>query len=429
MQHIPICCKMKRTIVYPFLALLLAGAACKKTAEKQPPPEPVQTERGTVLHLLAEKVIDAAGGHLSDAEGTVSVTVPPGAVSAPARFAIHAINNTVNARRKAYRLSPEGALKAPVTATFHYTASDLENTAEELMTVFFQQQNGTWKVVPAVLDKAERTLTVTTSHFSDWMINGAFEMYTPTPVIQVGEEARLRMMGVHEDLLAPLLPWMDFEHVTAAGSWKIIKGQGVLTPVPVEHKPRLAIEAIYKADVSESQTVEVSAEVEGFNLVKDPAAPGGYRRTGKVIMVTPIMVVNEAYMNGALEEHSIRFTEVAAVDNGRIVINGTHQGFTVAILVNSNKEGSYPCGMMGEAGKSAVIVTNGTLLPPLGFSSSYTECHPPFATKHSSGNVVIRKWGKVGELVEGEFNGTLYAEGCNTKQKKLTVSFRARRSL
>src|SRR5688572_8401640 len=87
--------------------LIAGGAAC--SSDPQPAASP---DAGSSTSVLAEKMIDGAGGEL--AAGGVRITIPAGALSASTRIAIARAPSTVtapmgtNAIGAAFRFEPEG---------------------------------------------------------------------------------------------------------------------------------------------------------------------------------------------------------------------------------------------------------------------------------------------------------------------------------
>ena len=69
----------------------------------------------------------------------------------------------------AYRLTPEGQTFAqPVSLTFKYSAAVAGASAPDLLRVATQTAQGTWSLPATTRDAAQRTLSVATTHFSDW---------------------------------------------------------------------------------------------------------------------------------------------------------------------------------------------------------------------------------------------------------------------
>jgi hypothetical protein len=136
---------------------------------------------------FVSKAIGPAGGELVSADGKLKIKVPSGAVNADVQFGIQPVTNTLfegNTTRMTYRLLPEGTpFSKPVSLTFTYTDDDLQRTSEDVMAVAWQQPDGAWKIVPARLNKTNKTVTAETTHFSDWTTTGGFELRVDREVL------------------------------------------------------------------------------------------------------------------------------------------------------------------------------------------------------------------------------------------------------
>jgi hypothetical protein len=84
--------------------------------------------KGTPAGIATTKVIGAAGGTITSADGGITFTIPAGAVSANTPFPIQPITSSMPTNLELnYRLLPEGTHFAqPVTITFHYADSLLK---------------------------------------------------------------------------------------------------------------------------------------------------------------------------------------------------------------------------------------------------------------------------------------------------------------
>jgi hypothetical protein len=95
----------------------------------------------------------------------------------------------------AYRLTPEGQTFAqPVTLTFKYSAAEAGASAPNLLRVATQTAQGTWSLPSTTHDVAQRTLSVATTHFSDWANVGGLLLRPDDAVVRVNKELGLRVI-------------------------------------------------------------------------------------------------------------------------------------------------------------------------------------------------------------------------------------------
>jgi hypothetical protein len=166
----------RRPLPLVVLGTLLLSIACgggpKATPSGTPTTAPKPTPVGVPIDPSApvSARIDSAGGTLATADGLLTITIPPGAVSQARDFTIQEITNLApGARGGAYRLEPEGTTFAtPVSITFEagLGALDLDDLA-----IAYQDASGYWiRPTGLIRDRAAGTLTVKTPHFSDWTL-------------------------------------------------------------------------------------------------------------------------------------------------------------------------------------------------------------------------------------------------------------------
>ncbi len=128
-------------------------------------------------------------------DGTVTVVVPPGALAAGTQVGIQPITATAPGALGAYRLTPEGQTFAqPVTITFSYSADEAGATAPDSMRIATHDARGYWAVVGTTRDATQRTLAVTTTHFSDWSHVDGRQIVPASATVAVNKEQRLSVI-------------------------------------------------------------------------------------------------------------------------------------------------------------------------------------------------------------------------------------------
>jgi len=155
------------------------------------------TAVGTTTGSLVSKTIGTTGGSLSLSSAgstTVTVTIPAGALATDTVIGIQPItNNAHGALGGGFRLTPEGAsFPVPVQLTFTYTDEDLKGSTLEALSMAYQDARGFWRVIKDVTrDDTAKTLTVSTTHFSDWSRLIGWQIRPPAATIKPGDSVAL----------------------------------------------------------------------------------------------------------------------------------------------------------------------------------------------------------------------------------------------
>lgn len=232
---------MKKICVVLCSMMLLTGLlSCSKDSKDNSidplRPEGKVTAIGTVLNgTVARKTIGTAGGTLSSADGRITLEFPAGAVTENVEISITPITdeNPMGAE-KAYRLQPHGiTFQKPVIIRFNYTDADVKSSAPELLGIAYQDENRVWQSRGGVLNKTQKTFTVTTTHFSDWSFYETCKIVPPTATVPVNGTVEMEVWSAAYFVpLAPGEEWPVGEVVDLTGTyvkkWKLV-GAGRLT--------------------------------------------------------------------------------------------------------------------------------------------------------------------------------------------------------
>jgi hypothetical protein len=146
---------------------------------------PVGSARGTAVQQL----VPTTGATISSADGRLQVEVPPGALTSPQTLTIQAITNEApGGVGTAYRLGPEGAtFSSPVRLTWSYTSSDTAGSDPLALKIAYQDSQGRWNAMKSLtLDTTAKTISVRTSHFSDWSALAGFQLRPGTASVKAG---------------------------------------------------------------------------------------------------------------------------------------------------------------------------------------------------------------------------------------------------
>ncbi|MBO9732093.1 MAG: hypothetical protein J7623_25860 [Chitinophaga sp.] len=207
---------LKHLMKASLLAVLLAACQGKEIVAPQPAPDPIPVDTGVaVLPGVADgdpvtKTIGAAGGTIATTDARISINIPAGALTSETVFTIQPITNTNNAGLgKAFRITPHLALSKPATITFHYEQEDLSNTFAEALGIAYQDNAGKWKAIGGIqLNKEMKSVSVKTTHFSDWSFFEAISLEPADAYIDPGASQQLAVKAYlnagAKDILAPL---------------------------------------------------------------------------------------------------------------------------------------------------------------------------------------------------------------------------------
>ena len=134
-------------------------------------PQPDVTGVGTPVGSAVTASVGPQGGTLTSADGRFRLDVPAGVLGSTETLTAQAITNLAPAGfGTAVRLGPEGTtFKSPVTLTFLADDADFANTSIQGIGLAFQDDQRLWEWMPgATFDAAARTVSVPTTHLSDW---------------------------------------------------------------------------------------------------------------------------------------------------------------------------------------------------------------------------------------------------------------------
>lgn len=213
-------------ILMPVLATCMIVACSKKDAPKNPQPGGGgETPNGETTGLVTavgipagmpeSKQIGVEGGTFTTSNGALKIDIPAGAFTTTQTVSIQPITNENKVGTGlAYRITPHNVtFKKPVTLTFSYTDSNLLRTIPQALAIAYQDEKGVWQMLPhQQRDTVARTISVQTTHFSDW---GLFEMLHISPsqgYVDPGGSLALKVYKVvpyetiGEDLPVPSVP-------------------------------------------------------------------------------------------------------------------------------------------------------------------------------------------------------------------------------
>lgn len=185
---------MRRAIVVATLLVFLLSGCVPGNAQPNEPPKasPVGAPAGDPITAT----IGAAGGSIESADHRITVTIPAGALTADTAIGVQPIENTDAAGfGTAYRLTPNGQKFAkPVTLAFAYTKNDLDSTIAQSMKIAFQDKAGLWEVQKTTVDTAAKTLTITSTHFTDFSALGGIQLAPGSKRLKLNRSLALKLV-------------------------------------------------------------------------------------------------------------------------------------------------------------------------------------------------------------------------------------------
>lgn len=429
--------KVRLQIAILFLFGLTACRNSTETATPEPTRGTVRS-KGDFAGAPVQKTIGPEGGTLTSPDNQLTLIIPAGAVPAPVAFSVTPVVNTLpGSPGNSYRLLPEGTPFAkPVTIRYTYSAGALDSTSADALYLAYQSNDGIWQFLPGTkLDAAARTLTVETTHFSDWAPFAAFWLEGANKRIKPGASAKLTIMspffltdltGKQQALeIADVRP---LETASNIRNWK-----ATYDKLTVESGN---VSAIYQAPAqvpASGLTVGISVEVTNF-------IPKGYQErpgaSGKAVLLGTILVNGETYFSATVDGQLFNgtFAGFTRADEGLVLTGniGTNENVTITLYDHptaGNKSYSFYSGggEDTEAGKAVAVLIWGAKKE--GWVSYYGDCNGAYHA--SPGKLQLTHVETVGgkTYLTGKLEAVVYKEipgtPCPTiQQKTITVEFR-----
>jgi hypothetical protein len=159
------------------------------------------TEVGAPEGPHVTKNIGPAGGTLASPDGRLTLTVPQNALTETVAFSIQPITNKAGqGLGLAYRLEPSGkTFTTPLEISVRYGDGDLEGTVPEALSIAYQDEKGAWRAQKsAKLDQAAKTLTIATTHFTDFAFLARLRMSPPQATLHIGASQYIELVQCKE---------------------------------------------------------------------------------------------------------------------------------------------------------------------------------------------------------------------------------------
>lgn len=435
--------KLIKTILsfLPLLLTFLLLSACEKedtAPAAEPAPQPIKAPLGEPIGNAVSKTIGPEGGSIEMPDQSIRLQVPAGAVAAATEFSIQQVQNSFpGSTAKSFRLLPEGiSFAKPILLTYSYEGQELSGTTPDFFYLAYQDQEGYYKLAKNTrLHKASKTLTVETTHFSDWTFFASFRLLADKPLLQTGETARLQVQIFTEiaSLGNPdgsgLGLWQPYGSDRTSFDWSVNYGSG---SVKATEKGKATYTA--PAAAPEQNTAGVSVRLSNFNLIVNDDDPERTETTSDVlILLTELYIQPAQYVNYTVdgEAYNINGDCVTGcfymeADKFWLKVSLSDNRYLTIDIPGANAAGSYAYGE--GTGKAEMILGSGRANEDKRYITEYRPCYQCTMT-YSTGAVKITRYGAIGEYVEGEFSATVYYMSglVNPPGKKIEGKFRIER--
>lgn len=276
---------MKKFHFY-LLALMICLISCTKKdkPDSETPIDlsavtPEVTPKGTQTGSVYTQQVGVAGGKVQSPDGKISIDIPAGALSTNTVIGIQPITNEAPlGAGNAFRITPEGTVFAkPVTITIKYG----EDMIPGLSWIVTQKSDGTWLGDRNTqTDETAKTLSVKTTHFSDWVTGKLidFRLSPQKTVVKVKGQVQLYVNGFKK-----MESGGDDELVPLAPLYKKNTGDDELTPLPVLLADKMEQLNNYRLDFKEWR-------LSGQGNLKPEGSKATYTAPDKIPSPNPVTV-------------------------------------------------------------------------------------------------------------------------------------------
>lgn len=422
--------------IFYYLAAFLFLSACspkskEDTAVKPEEPKGAVFPKGMPAGTTITAALGPQGGVLRSLDGKFKLTVPAGALTTTTPISVQPVTNTLpGSPGLAYRFTPDNLQFAkPVTMTFTWNDDDMETTAPEALYLAFQQGDGIWRFLPkTTVNAAEKTLTVETTHFSDWAPYAMFYLTREKPEVRTNESIGLRVQTT-KNYLAFNFNRTEVEIAQEAvlddpkniQNWKLT-GAGQLNA-----EARIAR---YTAPGTIPQQNPVWVSVDVLHFIPAGKIPGR-GNTGKVILRSPIRIVEDTWHYGTIggvefttHQHWFLFQDGILNIEG-LIPNGHSVNIdilTLALATGTHTWNNEP--LPGSAKFVYLAGLTGAIM------HGYTDCTTGYDV-NAGGSVTISKLETVNgvKYVEGHYDigaFDIMAHPCAPPVKHITGEFRVK---
>lgn len=320
---------MYKKPLFVIFVLILCTLGCSLSSNRAG--EFAPTEVGTPEGPNVTKDIGSAGGTLASPDGRLTLTVPQNALTKTLPFSIQPITNKAgNGLGLAYRLEPNGkTFTTPLEISVRYDEKDLEGTVPEALSIAYQDKEGAWHAQKSArLDQAATTLTISTTHFTDFAILAGIQISPVKATVYVNEEIHVHLIQCKEPGFwgrlfsrrldcSPAPRGSDSWVLRGPGriNYEWAKGVGYMAPAKKPTPNRAVVEVTIDFNLRNQNTGESFTERRTFST-KITIIDRGYRATGSTADLTYSGVICDLEkpftVSGSVIGYKFQFTPSSA---------------------------------------------------------------------------------------------------------------------
>lgn len=348
---------------------------------------------GEPLGDAEDFAVDQNGGTVASADGLITLHFPAGAVSSATTVTIQkVVNTTPNGMGDAYRLTPHADFASPVTIVIKYSSDSI--SLPDALGMAYQDETGVWNAVQIhEHDKEAQTISVQTTHFSDWSLFESVRISPAFSVVAPGDQVLLKATAVlkNQELLTPLTEGSTPLASTAldpayVSMWNL-EGPGTLVPG--------GSTARYTATADYGNQVKVTLSL---NI---PGAPAAVARAKIVIGGSYVTFAGGPYET--LTVHGFAAAVYAAQTKSTLIqftAKVNNEDYWLAIHYPASGAGTIA--WMMKKDKECHVQS---LHKFPGGSITGTVADPDSKDSHHQGSVTVDSYQDVGKYITGSFQG------------------------
>lgn len=389
------CKRMSHLLMMAMVGGILFTACSKSSKETAEPVVPQVTEVGNVFGQATTATINAQGGTVATPDGQVSITIPAGALTSSTVISIQSVENTnPGGFGLNYRLLPHGiSFAKPVSIKFSYAQYVDSIALQDALAIAYQDEDRVWKIPKGfIVDKVKKEVSVQSTHFSDWSVMNYLSLKPVYSILQTGQQLtltawtcvdindQLEIIYVMDDDSNPVVPVSKLMPLPAKfiKQWEL-GGEGKLDPK--------GNTALYTAPANEPSRNPVAVSVRlNTNAIT-------------LLLVSNIRIAPEGVWVQSDQQEGLGYRSyIMSPTTGDF-------GLQWRAAAGSTWQGALSGPISGVGTYSWSQDIQFWYEEPLRFGDHSIISFFEEGTRAvpSSGYIKVTKWGRVGEMISGEF--------------------------